>query len=222
MKVAAIIPAAGSGNRFGSEKQFKLFKGKPLLNYSVEKFINTPTIKEIVIVVPAPKVKKIKNNFQHVSLNKKIKVIGGGNTRQGSVKNALNVLEEDIDLVCIHDAARPLVTEELINKTIKKSIRYDGAIAAVQPVDTVKTFFENKIKGTLDRQKILLAQTPQVFKKNKLIVAFERALKKNIISTDESSLMEEAGFLIVPVVGDVLNFKITSFEDWEMLKRLVK
>jgi len=223
MKVAVIIPAAGSGNRFGGEKQFKLFRGKPLLSYSVDKFLKISLVKEIIIAVPEGQVEKIKKSFEYIFLkNKNLKVVVGGQTRQGSVKNGLNVLAEDIELVCIHDAARPLVTEKLINKTIEKSFMYDGAIAAIQPVDTVKLIFNDKIKQSLDRKNIWLAQTPQVFKKDKLISAFENALNKKIIGTDESSLMEEAGFFVVPVDGDISNFKVTSPEDWERLNKAGK
>ena len=221
MKVAVIIPAAGSGNRFGGEKQFKLFRGKPLLSYSIDKFVKISSVKEIIIIVPKGHVEKIKNFFKSTySKDKVLKVVIGGQTRQESVKNGLNVLAKEIDLVCVHDAARPFVTEKLINKTIEKSIMYDGAIAATQPVDTVKLFSNNKIKYSLDRENIWLAQTPQVFKKDKLVIAFENALNKKITGTDESSLMEEAGFSIVPVVGETSNFKVTFSIDWERLNEV--
>ena len=223
MKVAVIIPAAGSGNRFGGKKQFKLFKGKSLLTYSVDKFLKIPSVKEIIIVVPNGQVEKIKKSFESIFLNNiNLKVVVGGQVRQESVKKGLNVLAKDIDLVCVHDAARPFVTEKLINMTIEKAIMYDGAIAAIQPVDTVKLFSNDKIKQSLDRKNIWLAQTPQVFKKDKLIFAFKNAFDKKIIGTDESSLMEEAGFLVVPVVGDISNFKVTSPEDWERLSNEVR
>ena len=223
MKVAVIIPAAGSGDRFGGKKQFKLFRGKSLLSYSVDKFLKISLVKEIIIIVPKGQVEKIKKSFESTFLNNKnLKVVVGGQIRQESVKKGLNVLAKDIDLVCVHDAARPFITEKLINRTIEKSIIYDGAIAAIQPVDTVKLFSNDRIKHSLDRKNIWLAQTPQVFKKDKLIAAFENALDKKIIGTDESSLMEEAGFFVVPVVGDISNFKVTSPEDWERLKKVGK
>ena len=166
MKVAAIIPAAGSGKRFGSKKQFKLFRGKPLLTYSISKFLKVSSIEEVIIVVPKGQVKKIKETYEPLfSRSKTLKVVNGGESRQESVKNGLNVLEPNIDLVCVHDAARPFVTEKLINKTIEKCIFHDGAIAAIQPVDTVKLVSDSKINCSLDRKQIWLAQTPQVFKK---------------------------------------------------------
>ena len=101
MKVAVIIPAAGSGSRFGGEKQFKLFRGKPLLSYSIDEFVKISSVKEIIIIVPKGNVEKIKKAFKSTfSKDKSLKVVIGGQTRQESVKNGLNVLAKEIDLVC--------------------------------------------------------------------------------------------------------------------------
>jgi 2-C-methyl-D-erythritol 4-phosphate cytidylyltransferase len=223
MFVAAIIPAAGSGRRFGERKQFKALNGKPLLNYSIEEFLKVPEVKEIITVVPRNQIKEVRKSLIPLFNDEKtLKVVEGGLTRQDSVGNALNSIGKDIDIVCVHDAARPFVTAHLILKTIDQCQFSDGGIAAIQSVDTVKMISNGRVKSTLNRENIWLAQTPQSFQKDKFISAFKKALAKGLSATDESMLMEEAGFSVTPVYGSSLNFKVTAPQDWEQARRLVK
>ena len=214
MKVSAIIPAAGSGERFGEEKQFKLLSGRPLFFHTLKLFLQSDYIDEIIVAVPSANVDSTHRDVLSMSAGKPVKVVAGGTRRQDSVKNSIDVSDSHSTLVCIHDAARPFVTEELIQRSISACEYADGAVVGIPCKDTVKFSENGLVKETLDREKIWLAQTPQCFHKNKLLQALYHAEKENLTGTDESTLMEAMGFSIKLVDGDLNNFKITTKDDW--------
>ncbi|MFL2983149.1 MAG: 2-C-methyl-D-erythritol 4-phosphate cytidylyltransferase [Candidatus Neomarinimicrobiota bacterium] len=221
MNISAIITAAGSGQRFGERKQFKLLLGKPLYQYSLEVFIKSKDIDEIIIVVPLDLKESISYEIRK-KFNKKIIIIDGGKTRSESVKNGLNVVSSISDLVVIHDAARPFLTEQLIQDSIGACSHGDGAITAISPVDTIKYSRDNIIEKTIDREHIWLAQTPQTFKKDKLVNAYDNTNINNSILTDEACLMENYGYSIIIVPGLENNFKVTTHKDWKRAEILLK
>jgi len=139
----------------------------------------------------------------------------GGPDRQDSVKNAIQNSNPNIDLVVIHDAARPFITTTLIEKCISACETSDGAIIAMQPHDTIKFSKDNIVEKTIDRSNIWMAQTPQAFNKRKILEAYSSSDFDDLIVTDESSLMEKLGYKIMIVPGTGKNFKITTFDDWE-------
>jgi len=214
MKVSAIIPAAGSGERFGEEKQFKLLSGRPLFFHTLKLFLQSDYIDEIIVAVPSANVGSTHRDVLSMSAGKPVKVVAGGTRRQDSVKNGIDVSDSHSTLVCIHDAARPFVTEDLIQRSISACEFADGAVVGIPSKDTVKISENGFVKETLDREKIWLAQTPQCFHKNKLLQALYYAETKNLTGTDESALMEAMGFSIKLVEGDSNNFKITTKDDW--------
>ena len=214
MKVSAIIPAAGSGERFGEEKQFKLLSGRPLFFHTLKLFLQSDYIDEIIVAVPSANVDSTHRDVLSMSAGKPVKVVAGGTRRQDSVKNGIDVSDSHSTLVCIHDAARPFVTEELIQRSISACEFADGAVVGIPSKDTVKFSENGLVKETLDREKIWLAQTPQCFHKNKLLQALYYAETENLTGTDESALMEAMGFSIKLVEGDSNNFKITTKDDW--------
>jgi len=214
MKVSAIIPAAGSGERFGEEKQFKLLSGRPLFFHTLKLFLQSDYIDEIIVAVPSANVDSTHRDVLSMSTGKPVKVVAGGTRRQDSVKNGIDVSDSDSTLVCIHDAARPFVTEDLIQRSISACEFADGAVVGIPSKDTVKFSENGLVKETLDREKIWLAQTPQCFHKNKLLQALYYAETENLTGTDESALMEAMGFSIKLVEGDSNNFKITTKDDW--------
>lgn len=214
MKVSAIIPAAGSGERFGEEKQFKLLSGRPLFFHTLKLFLQSDYIDEIIVAVPSANVGSTHRDVLSMSAGKPVKVVAGGTRRQDSVKNGIDVSDSDSTLVCIHDAARPFVTEDLIQRSISACEFADGAVVGIPSKDTVKFSENGLVKETLDREKIWLAQTPQCFHKNKLLQALYYAETENLTGTDESALMEAMGFSIKLVEGDSNNFKITTKDDW--------
>ena len=214
MKVSAIIPAAGSGERFGEEKQFKLLSVRPLFFHTLKLFLQSDYIDEIIEAVPSANVDSTHRDVLSMSAGKPMKVVAGGTRRQDSVKNGIDVSDSHSTLVCIHDAARPFVTEDLIQRSISACEFADGAVVGIPSKDTVKFSENGLVKETLDREKIWLAQTPQCFHKNKLLQALYYAETENLTGTDESALMEAMGFSIKLVEGDSNNFKITIKDDW--------
>ena len=213
--------AAGSGSRFGEQKQFKLLKGIALYLYSLNKFLLCEDINEVILVVPESRMADIKEGIAKIKKTKKVLVVNGGFRRQDSVKNGLLQVSNKSQLVCIHDGARPFVTEKLIKQAIISCSKNDGAIVANPNFDTLKICEKGYVKKTMDRNGVWMAQTPQVFWKIKLLNAIAASEKKNIDVTDESSMMESLGYKVSVVPGDYSNFKITSREDWERAVNII-
>ena len=214
MVKSAIITAAGSGRRFGEAKQFKKLHGKPLYQYSLDTFIKSRLFDEIILVIPNSKQEKVQKEIKR-KYSSQVSLVIGGSDRQDSVKNAIQNSNPNIDLVVIHDAARPFITTTLIEKCISACETSDGAIIAMQPHDTIKFSKDNIVEKTIDRSNIWMAQTPQAFNKRKILEAYSSSDFDDLIVTDESSLMEKLGYKIMIVPGTGKNFKITTFDDWE-------
>jgi 2-C-methyl-D-erythritol 4-phosphate cytidylyltransferase len=220
MKITAIIPAAGAGERFGEKKQLKLLNGRPLIFHTIQPFINSELINEIIVVVPKENVNQVGREFKSTLTSKKIEVISGGKTRQQSVNNGLKMSNKESELICIHDGVRPFLTVTLIEKVIKAAIGHDGAILATPSSDTIKRVLGNQILETLPREEIWRAQTPQVFLKSALEEALEIAIDENLEGTDEASILEKIGYQIGFIEGSSLNIKITTKEDWIFAKAI--
>ena len=214
MVKSAIITAAGSGRRFGEAKQFKKLHGKPLYQYSLDIFIKSRLFDEIILVIPNSNQEKVQKEIKR-KYGSQVSLVIGGPDRQDSVKNAIQNSNPNIDLVVIHDAARPFITTTLIEKCISACETSDGAIIAMQPHDTIKFSKDNIVEKTIDRSNIWMAQTPQAFNKQKILEAYSSREFDDLIVTDESSLMEKLGYKIMIVPGTGKNFKITTFDDWE-------
>ena len=222
MSVSAIIPAAGSGLRFGEIKQFKLLGDKPLWAYTTAPFIKSKLINEIILVVPNSYINKIKSSeiFNVLSNKKNIKIVEGGSTRKDSVLNGVLETKKSNNIVCIHDAARPFLKESFINDTVSSCVDFDGAIVAIPSTDTIKIVNNGVVIKSLDREIVWRAQTPQTFQKDKLIKSFK--VRSKIKITDECTMMELSGYSIKIIKGDSENFKITSRLDWELAKTKVR
>jgi 2-C-methyl-D-erythritol 4-phosphate cytidylyltransferase len=214
MKITAVIPAAGSGERFGGKKQFKIMGGRPLLFHTLKPFIDSELINEIVVVAPKNDVQQLSRELKSMISVKPVMVVAGGNTRQKSVFNGLKAASDSSELICVHDAVRPFVTKELIEKTVNACSEHDGVIVAQPSTDTIKKVMDNQILETLQREIIWRAQTPQVFSKSALQEALKMAEEENIQGTDEASLLERIGYQVGFVEGSSLNIKITTEEDW--------
>ena len=215
-KVSAIILAAGNGSRFGEKKQFKELNGKPVWFYSLNTFIKSGYVNELILVVPSNSSVTLKQSQVFNLLNKKnnVKLVSGGESRKDSVVNGLKAVKKSNNIVCIHDAARPFIKPFYIKDSIESCRECDGAIIAIPAVDTVKKSDNMFIKNTIDRGSLWMAQTPQTFKKEMLLHAIKTYPNLNI--TDESMLMERAGFKIKLIQGDHSNFKITNEIDWKL------
>jgi len=224
MNVSVIIPAAGLGTRMGREKsgvsrkQFMLLDGAPILIHTIRKFLRCPSVTEIVIALRAEDMDWARELVAAEKASKPVRVVEGGDSRQESVEHALATLAPGTELVAVHDAVRPFITPEIIEKVIAEAAQSGAAIVGIVPVDTVKQVHKkDKIKSTLPREHLVMAQTPQVFKFDLLKEAFESARIDQFIGTDEASLVERLERIDVSVVqGSDRNIKITKPNDMEL------
>ena len=228
MRVAVILPAAGLGTRMGrtspekagtSRKQFMLLEGSPILLHTIRKFVGCPMVSEIVVALRAEETAWAGEMLRREQLTRSVRLVEGGDSRQQSVANALASLGPDTELVAVHDAVRPFIDAVTIDKVIQEAALTGAAIVGVVPVDTVKQVHRNKIRATLARERLILAQTPQVFRFDLLKEAFERAAADGFNGTDEASLVERLERVEVSVVpGTDRNIKIAKPGDMELAR----
>jgi 2-C-methyl-D-erythritol 4-phosphate cytidylyltransferase/2-C-methyl-D-erythritol 2,4-cyclodiphosphate synthase len=214
--VSAIIAAGGRGSRFGGAqpKQFEMLGGVPLLKRTVDAFLQGYAFDEVVVALPSQLAANPPSYLDSVI------VVEGGERRQDSVANAFRAVAPSSQIIVIHDAARPLVSSALIERTIDGAAKYGAAIAALQARDTVKrTDGSHIIRGTIPREEVFLAQTPQAFRVGVLRDALALA-STAADATDEAMLAEQAGHSVYLVEGDPRNLKITTPEDLEIAERL--
>ena len=224
MHVSVIIPAAGLGTRMGREKsgvsrkQFMLLDGAPILIHTIRKFLRCPSVREIVIALRAEDMEWACELVAAEKPAKTVRFVEGGDSRQASVENALATLAPGTELVAVHDAVRPFIDPEIVEKVIAEAAQSGAAIVGIVPVDTVKQIHRmDKIKSTLPREHLVMAQTPQVFRFDLLKEAFESARADQFIGTDEASLVERLERVEVSVVqGSDRNIKITKPTDMEL------
>ncbi|MDH7513220.1 MAG: 2-C-methyl-D-erythritol 4-phosphate cytidylyltransferase [Clostridiales bacterium] len=212
-RVSAIIVAAGKGKRFGSAKQFALLRGKPLLDWSLEKFESHPDVDEIVLVLPDDREKAA-----YLGRSRKvIAVVAGGPRRQDSVFCGVEALDpERAHIVLVHDGVRPFVSCALITRVIEETQRKGAAIPAVPVEETVKEVDGTRVVRTLDRERLYRVQTPQGFLYPVLRTALERAREEGYSGTDEAALLERTGEMVAVVAGDPRNIKVTTPLDLKM------
>jgi 2-C-methyl-D-erythritol 4-phosphate cytidylyltransferase len=228
MQAAVILPAAGMGTRMGraaaektgtSRKQFMLLEGLPILVHTVRKFASSDRVNEIVIAVRGEDREWVEEMVAGEAPGR-VRVVEGGNTRQQSVANALASLAPGAELVAVHDAVRPFIDIETIHKVFDEAAATGAAIVGVPVVDTVKQVTQGtghvKIRGTLQREKLVLAQTPQVFHYELLRRAFAAAQRDGFTGTDESSLVERLDVEVSVVMGSDRNIKITKPGDMDL------
>jgi 2-C-methyl-D-erythritol 4-phosphate cytidylyltransferase len=225
MNVSVILPAAGLGTRMGREKsgtsrkQFMLLDGAPILVHTIGRFLRCPQVTEIVVALRAEDMDWARGLIHQHYPGKPVRVVEGGETRQQSVENALASLKPDTDLVAVHDAVRPFIEPALVEKVIAEAARSGAAIVGIVPVDTVKQVHKNRIRSTLSREHLVLAQTPQVFRFDLIRRAFERAREDGFTGTDEASLVERLEEVDVSVVqGSDRNIKITKPTDMDLAR----
>lgn len=221
MKVTAIIVAAGRGKRLAAQtpKQYIKISGKPLLIYPLEVFNAQPLIEDIILVVASDKLNYARRLVLRYKINKVVRIVAGGSSRGHSVKQGLQAVSADTDIVAIHDGVRPLVRSQLIKKLISTAARYGAAIPALTPKATIKQISpKGWVDRTLVRSRLAEIQTPQVFKYNLIkecLCRYQRQLTK---ITDESSLVEKAGYRVKVVPGECQNIKITTKDDLNFIK----
>jgi 2-C-methyl-D-erythritol 4-phosphate cytidylyltransferase len=233
MKCAVILPAAGLGTRMVrgaadasgiSRKQFMLLDGSPILVHTVRKFASCDRVNQIIVAVRKDDLEWVTELLACELPKVPVMVVEGGNSRQESVENAFAALEPDTAIVAVHDAVRPFVEVETIARAIEGAVESGAAIVGIVPVDTVKQVHSAqshgaKVRGTIPRERLVLAQTPQVFRYEILKRAFDSARTDGFTGTDESSLVERLEDIEVTVIpGSERNIKITKPGDIELAR----
>jgi 2-C-methyl-D-erythritol 4-phosphate cytidylyltransferase len=240
MKVVVIIPAAGLGTRMSSApeakarkiatKQFAELGGTPVLIHTLRKFASHPAVAEIHVPLRRSEISgfgaRLETEASDISRDK-LNLLEGGEHRQESVANAMAALSAaPDDIVLVHDAVRPFVSEETIQQVIEAAQKYGAAIAGMPATDTVKQVERTAdgalITATVPRERIVMAQTPQGFRYDVLKKAFDEAKADGFLCTDEASLVERSGHRVAVVMGSPRNIKITTPADLELAEFYLK
>lgn len=218
-----IIPAGGNGERLktylqGKSKQFVKINNKSVLEIVIQKFLDFIPIRELIVSLPTW---NYQENLEFYSQKfPSIKIVIGGKNRQESVNNALKILPFNDGKVIIHDAVRPFFTKLELLSVIKKAEENGNAILAVRAKDTVRTVSNNISEGVLNRDKIWLVQTPQIFDLKTLNQVYMQSEEEEFIGTDDATLLEHYGHKVFVVEGGYQNFKITSSFDFKVAQYL--
>ena len=213
---SAVIVAAGKGKRMGTDvsKQFLPLCGKEILTHTVEKFEIAQQIRDIILVTGEDSLQDVMDMVQEYGWNKVICVTAGGKERQDSVWNGLSQVPIDTEIILIHDGVRPFVTEDVINLSIETAMKKGGCVAGVPAKDTIKVCdVENIAVATPDRSTLWQIQTPQTFRKELIMQAYQRAKEEGFNGTDDASLAEYSGYPVKVIMGSYRNIKITTKED---------
>ncbi len=215
VEVLAIIPAAGSGVRMGGEtpKQFLALEGVPVLLHTLRKFDAADSIDEIFLGLRPADMERARIEIEREHFSTPVRLIPGGASRQETVALALQKAPSGTKVVVVHDAVRPFIAPEMIRQVVEEARKSGAAILGIPSVDTVKQVERQTILGTLPRERIVLAQTPQAFRFEILKEAFARAAADGYVGTDESSLVERLGHTVAVLMGSARNIKITQPSD---------
>jgi 2-C-methyl-D-erythritol 4-phosphate cytidylyltransferase len=217
MKADAVIVSAGKGQRFmeGKKKQFHFLEGKPILAHTLDKFETCPLIRSILLVVGQEDMDYcLKEVIEKYKFQKVSQIVPGGKRRQESVRNGMDALPKDSDIVAIHDGVRPFVTRAMIEDSIHSAVRYGAVVLAMPVKETIKMSHpDGTVLKTLDRESLWQVQTPQTFQVNVIKEAYLRATEDGFTGTDDASLVERTGVKVHILPGSYTNIKITTPED---------
>ena len=220
-RCGAVIVAAGSASRMGGiDKILTDLKGKPVIVHTVEAFQTCPAISEIVVVTASEKLEKVMELCR--GFDKLKAVVAGGSSRPESVTNGLNALSDKVKLAAIHDGARPLVTWEVIDRTVRAANTYGAAASGVPVKDTIKVVTGGMVKSTPDRSTLQAVQTPQVVDIDLLRGALKKAKDDGVNITDDCSAVEYMGRSVKMGQGDERNIKITTPLDLRVAEAILE
>jgi 2-C-methyl-D-erythritol 4-phosphate cytidylyltransferase len=224
MKVVAVVASAGRGRRFNKKlaKPLVVLNGKPILIHTLKNLAKSSLIQEIIVVANKNNLNTLKKKIKQFGLSKVKDVVAGGSSRSRSVSNGLKAVSKDCDIVLIHDAARPFIKGNYISQLIKAARKFGAAILAVPVKATIKRIEPRNLKvvATLNRDFLWEVQTPQVFKKDLILKAYNKLKSFNF--TDDAALLERLGQRIKVVRGSYSNIKITTPEDLAFAKIIAK
>ncbi len=219
----AVIVAAGSSQRMGSDKIFAALGGWPVLVRSIRAFEDNELVDEIIVVTREEKLQQVADLVKKYELHKVSKVILGGKTRVESCLAGVSEAEHRAGLIAIHDGARPLVTQRVIRETIRAAEAHYAAVPVVPSTDTLKLLDgEGVVSGTVDRAAIFRVQTPQVFRADLIKGALTAAMQRDLPITDDCSAMELMGIKTHTVPGDEDNIKLTTPRDFVVAEAILK
>ncbi|MFQ5477067.1 MAG: 2-C-methyl-D-erythritol 4-phosphate cytidylyltransferase [Candidatus Binatia bacterium] len=221
VKVALLMPAAGSGQRLGLSlpKGLVPIEGVPLVRLSLERFAAVDSLVEVIVAVPQGALVDFSRALEGIELpTADVKVLAGAATRQESVRGALDALESDADLVCVHDAARPMVKADSIDAVLAAAERDGAATVASRPGDSVRRDDGDGGTVALDRGSIWLVETPQAFQRELIEKAHREAKAVGLEATDDASLVEACGSAITVLESVGANPKITRSWDLELVR----
>lgn len=226
-QVVAILAAAGLGTRMGHEtpKQFLELNGVPLVILSLRRIAACPLITDIIVATRAEEIERLDARIREEKFKQPVRVVKGGDSRQASVSRALKHVPDDAELVVVHDAVRPFVAVEHITRVIEEARRCKAAILGIPAMDTVKEVKRASlpedvalVTATVPRERVVLAQTPQVFQAQLLKDAFASAEEDGVNASDEAGLVERLGLEVHVVHGSERNIKITKPADMELAR----
>lgn len=206
-------------------KQFLELDGAPLLLHTLRRLASCDAIAEIILATRADEILRLEERCRQEKFRQTVQVVKGGATRQESVAAALGHVGDDVELVAVHDAVRPFVTREQVSRVVEEARRCGAAILGIPAMDTVKEVKRGSlpedialITGTIPRERVVLAQTPQVFRTKLLKEAFARAAADGVNASDEAGLVERLGYDVHVVHGTERNIKITKPADMELAR----
>ncbi len=215
---AIIVLAAGRGERFGQKKQFMQISGKSMLWWSLETIAKLESVAQTILVLPQT---DHSDAARLIGTHTVSDIVVGGSERTDSVRSALAVLSDDIEVVLVHDAARPLASPELFSSVIEGAKTAGSALPCVEVADTIKEIEGDRVVATLDRARLRAAQTPQGFSRDLLVAAYGSALAGGIIGTDDASLVEAMDVDVTVIPGERDNIKVTSPRDAQMVELIM-
>lgn len=225
MRASAVVVAAGAGQRMAMNlrKQYLTLGGIPVLVRSLQLFLDHPSVGEVVAVIPPGEAGIVEELLRPYFPPQKVRLVDGGADRSESVDRGLKALEEEAELVCIHDAARPLASAGLLDRLLNAAARWGAAVPVLELSDTVKEIDgAGFILSTPDREKLRLVQTPQVFKRDIIIEAYRNSAAAVLNATDDARLVELSGRAIKTVPGEAENLKITRPLDLKLATLLLE
>ncbi|MGD9017572.1 MAG: 2-C-methyl-D-erythritol 4-phosphate cytidylyltransferase [Desulfobacterales bacterium] len=215
--ISMVVVAGGRGRRMGgaTPKQYLRLRGVEILDRALQVIVDSDLFHRIIVVVPPEDVASRRGHFNAAfSMKDQLQVVAGGPERQQSVYRGLLGCPAETRIVGVHDGVRPFLTRSLLQSLILTADRWGGAIAAVQPVDTLKTVDDSgTIVATVDRHSVWLAQTPQMFRYSLLKNAHDQAIADGFTGTDDAQLVERIGGVVRVVAGSQRNIKITRPDD---------
>ena len=217
-----IVPAAGSSTRMGTDKVLMPLDGIPVLIRTLQILERCPEVTEIIVVTREDLIVPVSQLCRDAGLNRVHKIIRGGATRAESVLAGIREADPGAELIAIHDAARPLVTEEIIAETIRTASKRGAAAPAVPVKDTIKRAVDGVVQETPNRAELFAVQTPQVFEHGLILGALEKAVEEGAPITDDCSAVERLGMPVVLTEGSYENIKLTTREDVVMAEAILE